>query len=201
MKYVDLTVTLRDGMEVYPGDPEVKIAPVGEMPKDPCRLAALSLGSHAGTHMDAPAHMVLKGRTLDQVPVNHFFGRAQVFPGDTDFGQVDLTGLDFALLNFDWARKRSGGEFYQEYPAISSRNAAILSIAGLMGVGMDTPSVDNQETDLVNHHILLSSGLILVEGLCNLDKLGTNPFHFITLPMKWKNSDGAPCRAIAILEG
>ncbi len=200
MKVVDLTVTIRDSMEVYPGDPEVKITPVGEMPKNPCRLANLSLGSHTGTHMDAPSHMVLKGVPLDEVPVNNFLGKAQVFPGNTDFGQVDLTGLDFVLLDFNWAKKRGSEEFYQDYPAISSRNAAILSIRGLMGVGMDTPSVDNNETELVNHQILLNSGLLLVEGLCNLDRVGDKPFWFITLPLKWKKADGAPCRAIGILE-
>ncbi len=200
MKVVDLTVTMRDGMEVYPGDPEVRFTPVGEMPRDPCRLTRLSLGSHTGTHIDAPSHTVLKGTSLDEVPVNHFLGRARVFPGDTDFGQVDLKPLDFVLLDFGWAKRRGKGEFYQDYPAISSRNAAILSIAGLMGVGMDTPSVDNNETEMVNHHILLSSGLILVEGLCNLEQLDGAPFRFLALPMKWKKADGAPCRAIAVLE-
>ncbi len=200
MRLVDLTVTIRDSMEVYPGDPEVKISPVAEMPKDPCRLARLSFGSHTGTHIDAPAHMSLKGATLDEVPVNHFLGRAQVFPWNTDFGQVDMRSLDFVLLDFGWAERRSGGEFYQDYPAISSRNAAILSIAGLMGVGMDTPSADNSETELINHHILLNSGLILIEGLCNLEQLGEKSFQFVALPMKWKRADGAPCRAIAILE-
>jgi kynurenine formamidase len=160
----------------------------------------LTFGSHTGTHMDAPAHMVEDGPTLDEYPLTHFMGRAQIFPGDTDFGTVDLTQLDYVILNFDWAKRRGTDGFFSECPAIDSRDAAILSISGLKGVGMDTPSVDNNATELVNHQILLGSGLVLIEGLCNLEQVGDAPFQITALPLLWKKADGAPCRVVAQVE-
>jgi kynurenine formamidase len=200
LKYIDLTYPIQAGMAVYPGDPEVTFSPVAEMPQAPCRVMGLSFGSHTGTHMDAPAHMIEEGATLDEYPLTHFMGRAQVFPGDTDFGSVDLTQLDYVILNFDWAKRRGTEGYFTECPALTSRNAAILSISGLKGVGMDTPSVDNHVTELVNHRILLDSGLVLIEGLCNLERVGDQPFQLTALPLLWKKADGAPCRAIAQVE-
>jgi kynurenine formamidase len=200
MRIVDLTVPITQEMEVFPGDPEVEFVPVAQMPQEPCRVTKLIFGSHTGTHMDAPAHMLENGPTLDEYPPDYFMGRAQVFPWDTDFGQVDLAGLDYVLLDFDWADKRETPAFYQNIPAVDSRTAAILSISGLKGVGMDTPSVDNGDTELVNHRILLDSGLVIVEGLRNLKALGQKPFQLVALPLLWQRADGAPCRVVGILE-
>lgn len=200
MRMVDLTRMIKAGMEVYPGDPEVQIAPHAFMPQDPCRVSQLAFGSHTGTHMDAPSHILQGGSTLDEMPPEGFFGRAQVFPGDADFDLVDLRGLDFVLLRFHWEKQWGTAAYHQAYPAMDSHTAAILSIAGLRGVGMDTPSVDNRETGLDNHHMLLTSGMLIIENLVNLDQVGEKPFWLAALPLKWKNADGAPCRAVAILE-
>ncbi len=200
MRMVDLTRPIKGGMEVYPGDPEVWLTPVAEMPAQSCRVTRLTFGSHTGTHIDAPSHVLREGSTLDEMPPEGFFGRAQVFPGDTDFNMVDFRGLDFVLLNFNWAGQWGKNRFYQDYPIIDSHTAAILSITGLRGVGMDTPSVDNHESELDNHHILLASGMLVIENLINLDKVGNRPFTLVALPLKWKDADGAPCRAVAVLE-
>jgi kynurenine formamidase len=66
---------------------------------------------------------------------------------------------------------------------------------------MDTPSVDNDSTGQHNHHALLGSGKVLIEGLVGLTELMGQTVSFAALPVKWENADGAPCRAVAWKEG
>ena len=197
MPIIDLTHRITDGMAVYPGDPAVSLRPVLAFPHQPCRVSQLSFGSHTGTHMDAPAHMLEEGQTLDQYPVEGFCGAARVFSGDADFSQLDLSGLDFVLLDFHWAQRWGSPDFFHGYPALTAENARILASSGLKGVGMDTPSVDNEASGLALHHILLGSGLVLIESMGNLKRLPQSPVNLFALPLKWKGSDGAPCRAVA----
>src|SRR5436190_14719607 len=85
--WIDISVTLRDGMVHWPGDPECHIelaAKLGSPVKgkrgeiSPCNLTHLSLSAHTGTHMDAPRHFLAKGRTMDSMPLDAVVGRCRV---------------------------------------------------------------------------------------------------------------------------
>ena len=77
MKVIDLSQTLYDGMDVYPGDPKVKINIVQDYEEHHWQLRKLSLGSHTGTHVDAFSHMHKGKKSVDELPLERFFGLAQ----------------------------------------------------------------------------------------------------------------------------
>lgn len=74
----DLTHPLVTGMPVYPGDPEVEVTEVLTLPTDGCSVRSLHLGTHSGTHMDAPAHVIPGGRTVDGISPDELTGDAAV---------------------------------------------------------------------------------------------------------------------------
>src|SRR6266568_4569395 len=75
MQLIDLSVPINELMPVYPGDPKTKIKPAGSFHKDGYVDHSLSIGTHAGTHIDAPMHMLEHGKGLDQFPLEQFTGR------------------------------------------------------------------------------------------------------------------------------
>lgn len=78
MRLIDLSQTIRHDMNVYPGDPVVRVKEIHTLEKEGWRLKQLELGSHTGTHVDAPAHMVADGKTIDELPLDRFYGKAVV---------------------------------------------------------------------------------------------------------------------------
>ena len=198
MTFIDLTHPIADQMPVFPGDPTVKVEQICSLPADGCRITALSFGSHTGTHMDAPSHMLTQGRTLSDLPPGTFFGRAKVFPGEWDLSKEELSGLDYVLLSFDWEEKWGSDGFYQCWPVLSPENANLLASLPLKGVGVDTPSVDGLSVE--NHLALLGSGKVILECLRGLKPLLGREFFLTALPLNIQNCDGAPCRVAACLE-
>ncbi|PIJ48025.1 hypothetical protein BMH30_05900, partial [Leucobacter sp. OLES1] len=92
---VDLSHPIETGMPVFPGDPEVRIEPALAVPEDGVAVARLDLGSHAGTHIDAPAHSIVGGATVDELPLEWLVGDARVLRvadprADTAYGIDDL---------------------------------------------------------------------------------------------------------------
>jgi len=91
----DLSHPLHSGMQVYPGDPGVDFAPALELERDGAAVTELHLGSHTGTHVDAPAHTVAGGRTMDRVSLDELVGEALVIrvPGLGDHATIGVDDL------------------------------------------------------------------------------------------------------------
>ena len=91
----DLSHPIRSGMQVYPGDPEVDLSAALELERDGAAVTALHLGSHSGTHVDAPAHTVAGGRTMDAVGLDELVGDALVIrvPGLADRATIGVDDL------------------------------------------------------------------------------------------------------------
>lgn len=209
MRAVDLTHSIQTGMPVFPGDPGVVCTPSAVIERDGYAVTALSLGSHAGTHMDAPAHLLPGLSTLDGMGVDNFMGSACVVdctaagPGG-EIGAGLLSGLtpaDFILLHTGWDRLWGGPDYFEGYPALTPGAARLLSRLAGRGVGIDTPSPDPvRSAACENHRLLLTAGLLLVENLTGLSALRGARFFFCALPLKLARADGAPVRAVALLE-
>src|SRR3989344_8880516 len=85
MKIIDLSQTLKDDMDVYPGDPEVHIKQVHSLDKEGWRLRYLQLSSHIGTHADAFSHMDENGDTVDNIPIEKYIGETTIVTIGQDF--------------------------------------------------------------------------------------------------------------------
>ncbi|MGM0369349.1 MAG: cyclase family protein [Bacillota bacterium] len=172
MEIVDLTETLEDNQEVYPGDPEVKIEVANTYAEDGYLVRRLALGSHTGTHVDSFSHMYKDGDSLNKIPLERFCGETYL----VDKNQMFPSGK---------------GLLFKESVGIASLDKIIAAEPNFVG-GVISESLERS---------LLKNEIVTFTNLVNLDLLPTGEsFMFYGLPLKIKNGDGSPVRAVAILE-
>jgi arylformamidase len=198
-----------------PWHPVVEITILGRHGIEGRETRKIVLGTHTGTHCDAPLHFIPKGGTVDQIPLETLVGPATVLDFSHCATNQELTTGDFEsrlqnrrpqrlILRFDWCKRFNEMSFYTEHPYLSHGAASWLVECGVRLLGMDTPQPDNPRPDpggVVEspiHKLLLGNGVILVEYLCNLSFLSSSEIEFIALPLKILGADGSPVRAMAI---
>ena len=208
MKVYDLTHTIQNDMPVYPGTEQPKLTTACTIEAVGYRETLLHMLSHTGTHMDAPAHMLLDGAALDSYPGEKFAGTAVVVDCREResislplLQSYDLDGVDFVLFCTGWDKKWGSPDYYEGFPCLTADAAAYLATLPLKGVGEDSISLDPCDSvDFPNHIALLGADFVNTENLTGLDALIGRRFTFVTLPLKFENSDGCSCRAIAMEE-
>ena len=208
MKVYDLTHTIQNDMPVYPGTEQPKLTTACTIESVGYQETLLHMFSHTGTHMDAPAHMLLDGAALDSYGADKFAGTAVVVDCREResislplLQSYDLDGVDFVLFCTGWDKKWGSPDYYEGFPCLTADAAAYLATLPLKGVGEDTISLDPCDSvDFPNHITLLRADFVNTENLKGLDALVGRRFTFVTLPLKFENSDGCSCRAIAMEE-
>ncbi len=166
---------------------------------DPCTLSELSMSAHAGTHVDAPRHLFPAGKTLDALPLETFLGEARVveLPGP----EVTAEALEAARIPPDTHRLLLKTRADSQSPVssyLTEDAARWIAPRGARLVGIDSISVDPEgSADLTAHRVLLGAGVAIIEGL---DLSGVNPGLYLLacLPLKLRDADGAPARAVLI---
>lgn len=219
MNVVDLSHEIEENMPVFPGTETPILAEANVIEVDGFREKKITMYSHTGTHMDAPAHILPGAEFLDQFPPDSFYGNALVVdfsrqPGNT-IGAEDLVRYeqalsicDFLLIHTGWDRNWGRESYFTGFPVLTEMAARRLTSLGLKGVGIDAISVDpTKSTELPIHRILLGAGLLIIENLCNLgiltDPDGGGPakvplLKFSCFPLKIRGADGSPVRAVGI---
>lgn len=209
MHVIDLSHPIHADMPVYPGTPPPRMEPANTIAEHGFAERLLTLGSHTGTHMDAPAHLLAGGRTLDAYPPACFVGPGCVI--DVAGRSITLEflrrfenrlrGRRFALLRTGWSRLWGSPDYFQAFPTLTTEAATWLVSLDLGVVGVDAVSVDPVESaDLPVHRTLLGSGVLLLENLTGLEVLPPTGFVVCSLPLPLDDADGAPCRAIAMVD-
>lgn len=204
MTLIDISLSIQPGMATYEGDPGVQITPHFRIARgDPANVSILSLGSHTGTHLDAPAHFLDGAATLDQLPLDVLIGPALVaeVPADRPIGRRALERLGLnrhrrLLLKTRnsalWAR----GRFTRDYVSLALDGARYLVEQGIQLVGIDSLSIEAfHAPGYPVHRHLLGAGVVILEGL-NLAGVQPGVYELLCLPLPVKDVDGAPCRAI-----
>jgi kynurenine formamidase len=212
MRLIDLSHVIHEGMPVYPGTEQPSLVVACTVREHGFLEKKLTMFSHTGTHMDAPAHMIESGACLDSFPVDRYFGKAVVIDaGCGRDGKIGLQNLlprkaeiavcDFVLLRTGWSRLWGREEYFSGFPVLEPETARWLVGQGVRGVGVDAISVDPTDTDSFEvHGVLLGGGLVIIENLTNLEELPPSGFHFSCLPLRLRDADGSPVRAVALLE-
>lgn len=204
-EWVDISVTLYDGMTTWPGDPTVNIRRVQDLKKgDVCSTSQLALSSHSGTHVDAPAHFIKGAATIDQVAAGALLGRARVIEIDDSecIGLAKLRSQQlrrgerilFKTRNSALWRKMS--TFYEDYVYITAEAAQYIVDKGVAVIGVDYLSVGGYHQDSCDvHRILLTAGIWIIEGL-DMSAVDAGRYDLVCLPLKIHQGDGAPARAV-----
>ena len=210
-RIVDLTHMVTPDMPVFPGTPQPEITAPWTIESHGFLEHQLRLVTHTGTHLDAPAHMLPGGRTLDAVPADRFLGPATVLdaalPGGSDITvehlqphRDRLAGKSYALLHTGWSRFWGDDAYFRDFPALTEDAARWLVDLGITGVGVDAGSIDRGDSSTFPvHHALLSRDVVIVENLTGLGPLVGLDVTFCCLPLKIAGGDGSPVRAVAWL--
>jgi kynurenine formamidase len=215
-RIVDLSVALRTGLTIYPGDPGVRIEPALRVPAgDGVNVLAVHMGSQSGTHVDAPYHVLEDGARLDELPLERFLGPAVVadvrhVAAESAIGVADLEPVRdrlgpgaILLLHTGWSRHFGDPDRYRRHPWLSPEAAHLVVALGVLCVGIDAFSVDPTPLDVSSarldaHLAILGPGGVIVENLTNLGALAVLRRPVVSvLPLNIAHADGAPVRAVA----
>lgn len=200
IKLIDLSVPLNENTPVYPGDPKTVIKPGGVLDKDGYEDHYVCAGTHVGTHVDAPAHMVAGGKTLDQLPIEQFSGRGVYVKIDKEFDLEKIKGApiepgDIVLFHTGMSEFYHEPAYYEKYIAMPEAVAEYLVSKKVKMTGVDACSPDYEP--FPSHRILLRGGVLIIENLSpNLALLQGKQFRVYAFPVKLQ-LDGAPARVVA----
>jgi arylformamidase len=203
--WIDVSVSLSSGMVHWPDNPPVCIERMLDIEcGDAANVSRISMGSHTGTHMDAPLHFVREGKGLDEMPLDAVMGRTRVIEIEDpesikpcDLRRHDVRSGERVLFKTrNSARSWPSRAFIEDFVYVSQEAARYLAAWDVKTVGIDYLSVGGFRKDGVEtHRALLQAGIWVIEGL---DLSGVNPgeYELVCLPIKVERSDGAPARAI-----
>lgn len=196
MEILDISVPIRAGMVLYPGDPEVRLTREKSIAGgDPSNLSRLDFGAHSGTHVDAPLHFVEGGPAADDLHLDVLIGPAVVVDATGVEGDLpEETELPAAADRILFKTRNSElwalDEFQEDAVQVGLPLARRLAAARVGLVGIDYLSIGDETV----HELLLSLGIAVVEGL---DLRGVEPgaYELVCAPLRLVGSDGAPARA------
>jgi arylformamidase len=203
--WIDISVRLRSGIVHWPDNPPVRIERILDMEHgDVANVSKISMGSHTGTHMDAPLHFVREGEGIDEMPLTAAIGRTRVIeihdpesvkPEDLDPHGI-RRGERILLKTQNSARDWPSADFIEDFVYVSQEAARYLAAREIQTIGIDYLSVGGFHRDGVEtHEALLEAGIWVIEGL-DLSQVESGEYELVCLPIKVERSDGAPARAI-----
>ena len=208
--FVDLTCPFDADAEHSLSLPDPEVETLADVERDGANVQRVSFPTHAGTHVDAPRHVVTGGATVDEYPLSRLTGEGVVLGVDVDesrpVDRADLRGVeairdgDAVLLSFGWA-DHAGTERYHRYPWLSTALADWLLDRDVSLVGMDTLSPDEPRASrdpdadpYPVHRRLLGAGVPIVENLADPAALVGQRVEVVCAPLHLRGGDGAPCR-------
>ncbi len=205
----DVSVPIKTGGVVYPGNPEISITPQQAISQGAgANVSRLDLGSHTGTHVDSPKHFFDDGAGVDALSLEVLIGPARLIAfddsvmsiGEAELRPHDLTGVTrvlFKTRNSAWLASGTS-EFHPDYTYVAPDGAEYLASLGVKLVGVDYLSVEQFHSGHHRtHRTLLERGIIIVEGLL-LSSPPDGDYTLYCLPILLTGLDGAPARAVLI---
>ena len=199
-QWLDVSVPIYTGMVHFPNDPPIEIDTITHVERgDVCTLSKLTMGSHTGTHIDAPIHFLPGGAGAEQVPLENLMGPARVIeikdPRAVKAEELRVHNLGarerllFKTSNSERCWKTS--QFVPDFVSIAEDAASYLASLNTLTVGIDYLSAGGPET----HRTLLGAGVVIIEGL-NLTGISQGCYELLCLPLKILGGDGAPARVL-----
>ncbi len=207
MQTIDLSHDLKEGMPVYPGTGSPVISTVYSIYDSGFAELKLEFFTHTGTHIDAPAHILKKSKTISDLDIDQFLGKAFVlrYSATAKLSTGHIEGAikkwgspDFIILSCEWDKFWGTRQYFKGFPLPETSVFYLLSQLGLKGIGIDAISIDKPDTSIYpNHRLILSSNTIIIENMKGLNRLPDGLFELFCFPVNIFNADGSPVRAVA----
>jgi len=208
MRIYDVSLLIRPGMAVWPGDDDVLIEPVrSQEDGNRANVSNIRMNLHTGTHVDSPGHFIAGAATVETLRLDVLIGRAWVAELDASGA---ITADDLAAVGIPREARRlllkthnsalwrsCPDEFRPDFAHLTEDAARWVVERGLLLIGVDYLSVESPRSDGVTHTTLLGAGVVVVESL-NLAEVAPGWYDLYCLPLKVQGGDGAPARVVLI---
>jgi kynurenine formamidase len=214
MQVIDLTMKITPSIRVFPGSPQPSFIPWSRFDVNGYDSEAMFMSTHTGTHVDAPCHFKPGLASIDMIPPDRLVcnatlvrveKKANQLIEEQDLGDYQIRQGYAVVIATGWEKRSGNSNYISENPGLSKQAARYLSRKKVNAVAIDSPSIDaGSDTKFSVHHILLSSNILVVENLCNLDKVarnsssGVTTFTLIISPLKLGGATGSPARVLAL---
>ena len=210
MRVVDLTHHMADDMAIFPGLDRPSFRDIAVVERDGYGMSEYHLLNHIGTHVDAPAHQIAGGATLDDIPLERLVTEAVTIdvsqrpPGPIGRDEIEpyldrIRAGDIVFLSSDNGRNWGADAYWTgwTYPDADASHALIDR--GISAIGFDGPSADPVDSTTFDlHRVWLGAGRMIIENLTNLDLLPARA-QVVVAPLKVRAANGAPARVFAFL--
>jgi arylformamidase len=201
---IDLSLALSPDMMRYPGDPAPQLQTLASLEQgDPLTVSQLTINCHVGTHVDAPAHFLASGATVDQLSLEHFYGAARVVQvgGTGPITPADLNDMTSAkqthiLLKTGNSALLSGPTFEPSYRTLTAAAAEGLVALQPLSVGFDYYSLDPPAGTIYPAHLILAQAGIPVFLPLRLAEVEPGDYLFVAMPLPLVGVEAAPVRAV-----
>ena len=207
---LDLTREVRNDTKVFPGSPLPKFITWTKMDVHDYDSEVIFMSTHTGTHMDAPSHFASDASPIDKISVRRFISNAilikikkgtneLITANEIEESNVKIMEGDTVVFSTLWENEIDKEYFFSHSPGLAEDAAKYLINKKVNAVCIDSPSIDRgSDSSFPVHKLLLSREILVVENLCNLNKLNSQYFTLIMTPLKLSGASGSPIRAIAV---
>ncbi|HXV45838.1 MAG TPA: cyclase family protein [Nitrososphaera sp.] len=209
MRVVDLTMRITPSIKVFPGSPQPSFIPWSRFESHGYDSEAMFMSTHTGTHLDAPSHFAPGLASIDAISPGRLVCNAVMIRARKHANQLvereDLAGGqirkgDAVVIATGWEKQAGSSKYMSENPGLSGDCAKYLAIKKVNAVAIDGPSIDaGRDVKFTVHKILLPRNILIVENLCNLDKIPANRFTLMIGSLKLGGATGSPARVLALV--
>lgn len=206
-QWIDVSFPYYEGMAIYPGNPTYQREVVQNVSLGAsATVSKITMGTHTGTHIDAPLHVFEDGKSVDQISLEQMNGQAKLLDlrglQDITVGRLKAEKLcadDIVLLKTDNTERFQGTQVLSDYVTLTYEAAAYLVDIGVKMVGIDYMTVERPRGKRIDgksiHRILLGADIVIAEGL-DFRHVGAGMYELLCFPLCLKGADGAPARVV-----
>ena len=214
MRVIDLTMRITPSIRVYPGSPQPSFIPWSKFDRHGYDSEAMFMSTHTGTHVDAPSHFKPGFASIDMISTDRLVCNAVLIRAEKSANQLieeqdlgnQISEGDAVVIATGWEKRSSSRNYMSENPGLSEQAARYLARKRVNAVAIDCPSIDGgADSRFIAHNILLSCNILVVENLCNLNRVTSSrsrssiTFTLIISPLKLGGATGSPARVLALL--
>lgn len=209
---IDLSQSINSNIKLFPGSPNVSFLKWSKYTIEGYDSEAIFLSTHTGTHMDAPSHFIQEAESIDNLDVNRFVmedvhllkilksANQLISVEDIIASGIEIKKNDSIVFATGWEYNYNSDSYIYANPGLSLEAANYLSNKKINAVAIDGPNIDSGiNLDFSVHKILLKNNIIIIENLCNLNRINKKIFKLIAIPLKLYRASGSPIRALAII--